>query len=156
MGPRQRHGGQMPAGGVAPLARGPPANLFRMRRGPGMHVRMIRIDLKALVQMAVAAIVLYQVYARSTLKCSAAHHPCQWLALHVLSWAAVSVLLCKQLSNDTDSLACSLSDDCVLLQIGYRHVQNCIGRDTRSTSVLPNSPAILCPHSTAHLAVFCC
>lgn len=61
MGPRHRHAGQMPEGGAAGAANVMPANLFRMRRGPGMHVRMIRVDLKALVQMAVVALVLYQV-----------------------------------------------------------------------------------------------
>ena len=64
-GLQQRHGGQVPGGaapGAAPgMANGMPANLFRMRRGPGMQVRMVRIDLKALVQMAVVALVLYQV-----------------------------------------------------------------------------------------------
>lgn len=96
MGPRQRHGGQMPAGGgVAGVANGPPANLFRMRRGPGMHVRMIRIDLKALVQMAVAGIVLYQVCARVYFKVQGCTSPLP-MALHVLSWAVVSVLLCIQ------------------------------------------------------------
>ena len=53
----------MPAGGGPAMANGMPANLFRMRRGPGMHVRMVRIDVKALVQMAVVGLVLYQVCA---------------------------------------------------------------------------------------------
>lgn len=75
MGMRQRHAGQMPEGGGPGVANGMPANLFRMRRGPGMHVRMIRIDLKALVQMAVVALVLYQVRALSTCDCWPANYP---------------------------------------------------------------------------------
>lgn len=75
MGPRQRHAGQMPEGGVPGAANAMPANLFRMRRGPGMHVRMIRIDLKALVQMAVVALVLYQVCALGKSDCRPGHYP---------------------------------------------------------------------------------
>ena len=60
-GLRQRQGEQMPAGAVPGMADGMPANLLRMRRGAGMQVRMVRIDLKALVQLAVVAVVLYQV-----------------------------------------------------------------------------------------------
>lgn len=52
----------MAAGGVPGVADGMPANLFRgARRGGGMHVRLVRIDLKALVQLAVVGLVLYQV-----------------------------------------------------------------------------------------------
>ena len=47
-------------GGVG-MAQGMPGGMFRMRRVPGMRVRMVRIDLKALLQVAVAAWVLYQV-----------------------------------------------------------------------------------------------
>ena len=85
MGLRQRHAGQMPEGGVPGAANGMPANLFRMRRGPGMHVRMIRIDLKALVQMAVVALVLYQVSALDACDCWPANYPgqAQCLALYV-------------------------------------------------------------------------
>lgn len=43
------------------MAAGMPGGMFRMRRVPGMRVRMVRIDLKALLQLAVAAWVLYQV-----------------------------------------------------------------------------------------------
>ncbi len=50
-----------PAGGGPGVAQGLPAGMFRLRRVPGMQVRMVRIDLKALVQMAVVALVLYQV-----------------------------------------------------------------------------------------------
>ena len=51
-----------PAGGAQGVAEGLPAGMFRMRRVPGMQVRMVRIELKALVQMAVVALVLYQVH----------------------------------------------------------------------------------------------
>jgi len=40
-----------------------------MRRVPGMQVRMVRIDIKALVQMAVVALVLYQVTSAPFLVC---------------------------------------------------------------------------------------
>lgn len=60
-GLRGRQGGQVPAGAVPGMADGLPANLFRMRRGAGMQVRMVRIDIKALVQLAIVALVLYQV-----------------------------------------------------------------------------------------------
>lgn len=43
------------------MAAGMPGGMFRMRRVPGMRVRMVRIDLKALLQLAVAAWLLYQV-----------------------------------------------------------------------------------------------
>ena len=55
-GLRQRHMARGPG-----VAEGLPAGMFRLRRVPGMQVRMVRIDLKALVQMAVVALVLYQV-----------------------------------------------------------------------------------------------
>lgn len=48
------------------MAQGMPGGLFRMRRVPGMQVRMVRIDLKALLQVAVAAWVLYQVSSTAT------------------------------------------------------------------------------------------
>ena len=60
-GLRQRHMARGPAGGGPGVAEGLPAGMFRLRRVPGMQVRMVRIDLKALVQMAVVALVLYQV-----------------------------------------------------------------------------------------------
>ncbi|KAL3137454.1 hypothetical protein ABBQ38_004745 [Trebouxia sp. C0009 RCD-2024] len=60
VGPRQRHAGQIPAGGVPGVADGMPANILRARRGAGLHVRLVRIDLKALVQLAVVGLVLYQ------------------------------------------------------------------------------------------------
>lgn len=59
-GLRQRHMAHGPAGGAQGVAEGLPAGMFRMRRVPGMQVRMVRIELKALVQMAVVALVLYQ------------------------------------------------------------------------------------------------
>ncbi|KAL0023201.1 hypothetical protein WJX79_001368 [Trebouxia sp. C0005] len=59
-GLRQRHMARGPAGGGPGVAEGLPAGMFRLRRVPGMQVRMVRIDLKALVQMAVVALVLYQ------------------------------------------------------------------------------------------------
>jgi hypothetical protein len=60
-GLRQRHMARGPAGGGPGVAEGLPAGMFRLRRVPGMQVRMVRIDVKALVQMAVVALVLYQV-----------------------------------------------------------------------------------------------
>lgn len=66
---RQRHMAHGPMGGAAGIAEGLPAGMFRMRRMPGMQVRMVRIDLKALVQMAVVALVLYQVSIRDWSGC---------------------------------------------------------------------------------------
>lgn len=43
------------------MAGGLPGGILRLRRVPGMQVRMVRIDLKYLLQMVVVALVLYQV-----------------------------------------------------------------------------------------------
>lgn len=59
-GLRQRHMGAAVGGPAAVLAPAAPGGIFRMRRAPGMQMRMIRIDIKALVQMAVVALVMYQ------------------------------------------------------------------------------------------------
>ena len=72
-GLQQRHMGAAVGGPAAVLAPAAPGGMFRMRRAPGMQMRMIRIDIKALVQMAVVALVMYQVRLHASPVCLHLH-----------------------------------------------------------------------------------
>lgn len=78
------------------MGQGVPGGIFRMRRVPGMQVRMVRIDLKALLQVAVAGWVVYQVSV--AMPASTVHH---YISPEASTMVAACLLLCSMHYNAT-------------------------------------------------------